>query len=86
MSDYGTTKYENGKYVFYLDESKRAEYEKKKQYNDEIDAQRELREKIAKEISHQAIADILDWISTDICTLTNMEISDFGYETYIPNS
>ena len=79
MSDYGTTVYEDGKYVFHLDEDKREEYEKKKQYNAEINAQRELREKIAKEVSHKSISEILDWLNEEIA---EMNISDFGYKSY----
>lgn len=79
MSDYGTTTYEDGKMVFHLDESKREEYEKKKKYNEEIDAQRELRETMAKEISHKTLCDILDWLNEEIA---EMDISDFGYKAY----
>lgn len=82
MPDYGTTKYEDGKYVFHLDETKREEYEKKKQYNAEIDNQRELREKISKEISNKSISDILDWLNKEICPSAEMKIADLGYKVY----
>ena len=80
-SKYGTTKYEDGKMVFYLDENKREEYEKKLQYNNEISDKRKERENIAKEISHRAISDILDWLKSE----TNMDAIDLGYIQYKNN-
>lgn len=82
MSEYGTTKSEDGKMVFYVDESKREELEERKQYNAEIDVQRNLREKIAKEISNKSISDILEWLQLEICPEAEMDISDFGYKAY----
>lgn len=82
MDDYGTFKYENGKLVFHLDESKREEYEQKTKINKEIKTQQELRENIAKELAHETLCEILDWLNDEICPLTEMDISDFGYNAY----
>ena len=79
LDDYGTMVYEDGKYVFHFDESKREEYEKKTSYNAEITKQRELREEIAKDISHKSIAAILDWINEEVA---KVDISDLGYKVY----
>ncbi len=69
-------------FVFYVDESKREEYEQKIKSNAELTAQQELRESIAKELAQKALCDILNWLNKEICPLAEMDISDFGYTAY----
>lgn len=78
LDDYGTFKDEDGKLIFCLDESKREEYERKKEHNEETNRQIELREGIAREVSHKAISSILDWLNKK----TNIDASDLGYAQY----
>ena len=81
-ADYGTSKYENGMFVFYFDASKWEEYEQKIKANKEISAQQELRESIAKDLAHEALCDILDWLNEEICPSAKMDVSEFGYKAY----
>lgn len=67
-------------------EDKRAEYEEKQQYNEKVRSERELREKIAKEVSHKVVSDILNWLDGKVGLSANMDVSDFGYELYTPNN
>lgn len=82
LDDYGEWVYENGKYTFRFDDSKRDEYEQLVKQNNEIIMQRETREQIAKELSHKSILNILDWLKNEICTSAGIDISDLGYEYY----
>ncbi len=82
LDDYGTFKEENGKLVFCLDENKREEYEQINKINEEISAQQGLCENVAKELAHETLCDILDWLNEEICPLVKMDISDLGYTNY----
>lgn len=82
LNDYGELIYENGKYVLHVDENKREEYEQRKNKNAEIEAQHIIHEDIAKDLSHESLCTILDWLKKKICPLAKMEISDFGYNAY----
>lgn len=82
MDDYGESIYENGKYVFYVDEDKREEFEKLKNANIQIEEQRIIREDLAKNLSHEVLCRMLDWLNNTVCPMADCSLSDLGYCAY----
>lgn len=85
-SDYGSYKVEGIIRKFVPYPHKADEFYKLKSYNENIDSNTKKAETFAKECSHAALAEILNWLENNICQSTGLTLSDLGYKVYKPFS